>query len=86
MFQIEVKMKKAGIIYEEYLYLQPNSIINYNSRKDEYGNKLSKTISIMITLILILFVFWAVFRLIFMVLGSIFGFIWDIFSNDNLFG
>jgi hypothetical protein len=40
----------------------------------------------MITLILILFVFWAVFRLIFMVLGSIFGFIWDIFSNDNLFG
>ena len=40
----------------------------------------------MITLMLLLFVVWAVFRLIFMVLGSIFGFIADIFSDDNLFG
>jgi hypothetical protein len=40
----------------------------------------------MITLMLILFVVWAVFRLFFMVLGSIFGFIVDIFSDDNLFG
>jgi len=40
----------------------------------------------MITLMLVLFVIWAVLRLVFLVLGSIFEFICDIFSNDNLFG